>query len=534
MQLGPNVAPARVVGRYALYAEIASGGMATVHFGRLLGPVGFSRTVAIKRLHPQFAKDPEFVSMFLDEARLAARIRHPNVVPTLDVVATDGELFLVIDYLQGESLSKLVRGARGRGQRVPSRIVATILSGALHGLHAAHEARNERGEPLNIVHRDISPQNILVGTDGVARVLDFGVAKAAGRIQTTREGQLKGKLAYMAPEQLAGEVSRKTDVYAAAVVLWEALTGRRLFTGENEAAILGKVISGKVEPPSHYMIDAAATIDSSQMHGIEELDRVTLRGLDRDPARRFNTAREMAIAVERCVGLASPSEVGEWVEHSAAEVLNHRAERVAEIESSSSVNSMTSIANELAQGMSQAGPQAHPSGSDVSRTSQGGFDHSSSQLSSISLSKPGNAVSTAPPPRRLLLAFAIGALGITAIAAVLATVMVLRMNRAQQKAAASADSPTTSALDSNPAATAIAPETASAVASAENTTPLAALDAGTATESTRPAIIPTAHAPSHASHASTKKAAAPSASCDPPWTIDPETGRKKYKLECPL
>ncbi|MGH7280352.1 MAG: serine/threonine-protein kinase, partial [Polyangiaceae bacterium] len=232
------------MGRYALYAEIASGGMATVHFGRLLGPVGFSRTVAIKRLHPQFAKDPEFVSMFLDEARLAARIRHPNVVPTLDVVATQGELFLVIDYVQGESLSKLVRGARGRGQRVPPRIVATILSGSLHGLHAAHEARNERGEPLNIVHRDISPQNILVGTDGVARVLDFGVAKAAGRIQTTREGQLKGKLAYMAPEQLSGDVSRKTDVYAAAVVLWEALTGRRLFTGENEAAILGKVISG--------------------------------------------------------------------------------------------------------------------------------------------------------------------------------------------------------------------------------------------------------------------------------------------------
>ncbi|HEY2366157.1 MAG TPA: serine/threonine-protein kinase, partial [Polyangiaceae bacterium] len=210
----------RVVGRYALYEEIAAGGMATVHFGRLLGPVGFSRTVAIKRLHPQFAKDPEFVSMFLDEARLAARIRHPNVVPTLDVVATQGELFLVMDYVQGESLSRLIRATRERQQRIPVRYVASIITGALHGLHAAHEAKNERGEPLRIVHRDISPQNVLVGSDGVARVLDFGVAKAAGRFHTTREGNVKGKLPYMSPEQLRGQlVDRQTDVYAAAVCL---------------------------------------------------------------------------------------------------------------------------------------------------------------------------------------------------------------------------------------------------------------------------------------------------------------------------
>src|ERR1700694_4139914 len=134
--------PLRVVGRYALYNEIAAGGMATVHFGRLLGPVGFSRTVAIKRLHPQYAKDPEFVSMFLEEARLAARIRHPNVVPTLDVVATQGELFLVMEYVQGESLSRLARVLRERHARIPPRIVASIMSGVLHGLHAAHEARD--------------------------------------------------------------------------------------------------------------------------------------------------------------------------------------------------------------------------------------------------------------------------------------------------------------------------------------------------------------------------------------------------------
>src|SRR5262249_30807867 len=162
--------------------------MATVHFGRLLGPVGFSRTVAIKRLHAHFAADPEFVSMFLDEARLAARIRHPNVVPTLDVVATAGELFLVMDYVPGETLSRLIAASNAQRRWIPLPIAAAMACGVLHGLHAAHEAKSERGAPLGIVHRDVSPQNLLVGTDGVPRVLDFGVAKAAGRLQTTRDG----------------------------------------------------------------------------------------------------------------------------------------------------------------------------------------------------------------------------------------------------------------------------------------------------------------------------------------------------------
>src|SRR5690242_5045687 len=143
MEAALNARP-RILGRYALYGEIAAGGMATVHVGRLLGPAGFSRTVAIKRLHPQFAKDPEFVAMFLDEARLASRIRHPNVVPTLDVVALSGELFLVMDYIEGEALSRLLRARRARGALPPLRVTASILSGVLHGLHAAHEARSER------------------------------------------------------------------------------------------------------------------------------------------------------------------------------------------------------------------------------------------------------------------------------------------------------------------------------------------------------------------------------------------------------
>jgi serine/threonine-protein kinase len=330
----------RVVGRYALYGGIASGGMATVHLGRLLGPVGFSRTVAIKRLHAQYAQDPEFVSMFLDEARLAARIRHPNVVPTLDVVATKGELFLVMEYVPGESLSRLARAVREQKQRMPQRIVSSIMAGVLHGLHAAHEAKSERGEPLGIVHRDVSPQNVLVGTDGVARVLDFGVAKAAGRTQQTREGQIKGKLSYMAPEQLRGApVSRQSDIYAAGVLLWELITGERLFSADNEGALLSKVLEGRIVPPSRYLVTSrSATISPDAMRILQGLDQVTLRALQSDPEKRYATAREMALALERCVGPATHSAVGEWIEHVAAEVLNERAEIVAEIESSASVS----------------------------------------------------------------------------------------------------------------------------------------------------------------------------------------------------
>ena len=279
----------RIVGRYAIYGEVASGGMATVHFGRLVGQVGFSRTVAIKRLHPQFAKDPDFVSMFVDEARLAARIQHPNVVPTLDIVAVDDELFLVMEYVQGEALSKLIRAARRMNKPVPLRIAMSIMAGALHGLHAAHEAKSERGRPLGIVHRDVSPQNVLVGTDGVARVLDFGVAKAAMRVSTTRDGQMKGKISYMAPEQMRGKgVDRRTDVFAAGIVLWEALTGRRLFDGNDPGEVLTKLLEANVPPPTSIEPSLPA-----------EVDDLVLPALRREPESRYATARDFAIALEK-------------------------------------------------------------------------------------------------------------------------------------------------------------------------------------------------------------------------------------------
>jgi serine/threonine-protein kinase len=312
----------RTIGRYALHAEIAAGGMATIHIGRLLGPVGFARTVAIKRLHPPLAKDPEFVAMFLDEARLAARIRHPNVVSTLDVVATEGELFVVMEYVPGESLARLLRAVRTNKEIVPVPIAATILVGVLHGLHAAHEARDERGDALRIVHRDVSPHNILVGTDGDAHVIDFGIAKARGRMQVTRQGQIKGKLSYMPSEQLLGQaLDHRADIFAASIVLWEALTGQRLFQGVDDGEVYAKVLLGKVDPPSIHAKGVTRALDA-----------IVLKGLARDRNQRYATAREMALALEAAIPLAPPSQVGTWVDGLVGDSLAERTEQIADIE----------------------------------------------------------------------------------------------------------------------------------------------------------------------------------------------------------
>jgi serine/threonine protein kinase len=325
----------RLIGRYAIYQAIASGGMATVYLGRLLGPVGFARTVAIKRLHEQYASEPKFVAMFLDEARLAARVRHPNVVPTLDVVATDGELFLVMEYVHGESLGRLVRAAVDQGTPIPVPIVVSIMSGVLQGLHAAHEAKSEKGVPLHIIHRDVSPQNILLGRDGQARLLDFGVARAEERLHKTQEGLVKGKLAYMAPEQLRAEtLGPPTDIYAAAVVMWEALAGRRLFPGTSEGGLVVEVLEGKVERPSDVLREAG---DTARADEVLHLDDLLMRALALKSEARWQTARELARELETAVAPATASQVSDWVESAAGSTLRERASMVAEIESSSAV-----------------------------------------------------------------------------------------------------------------------------------------------------------------------------------------------------
>jgi hypothetical protein len=308
---------------YEVHDVIATGGMATVHLGRVVGDAGFGRVVAVKRLHPQFVGDPEFASMFVDEARLASRILHANVPPMLDVVAEGRELLLIMEYVHGESLARLLTESRAAKAPVPPAIAVSILSDVLHGLHAAHEATSPDGAPLHLVHRDVSPQNVLVGTDGIGRIVDFGVAKALGRSQMTRDGAVKGKLAYMAPEQLSGRsLDRRADVYSAGVVLWETLTGTRLFQGDSEGELLGKVLEAVVVPPSR--------LDSNVP---TSLDEVTMRALARNPEVRYATADEMARALEATGARASASSVAAWVKERGGDALRGRAALLARMES---------------------------------------------------------------------------------------------------------------------------------------------------------------------------------------------------------
>jgi serine/threonine-protein kinase len=277
--------------------------MASVFLATTTDGLGFSRVVAVKRLHPHVAHDPRFVEMFLDEARLAMRVRHANVVSTLEAVASGGEVFLVMDYVPGESLGVLLATLRESARTLPPPIASSLMAGALSGMHAAHEAADEAGRPLHIVHRDVSPQNILVGADGVARVLDFGVAKAAGQLHSTEDGQIKGKLRYMAPEQLTGgELDRRVDICAAGIVLWEALAGKHLFDAGNPGQVVNALLTATVPPPSQH----ASGIPP-------ELDRVVLRALARNREERFATAREMAMALEEAMPPASARQVGDFV-----------------------------------------------------------------------------------------------------------------------------------------------------------------------------------------------------------------------------
>lgn len=309
------------VGRYEFAECIAKGGMATVHFARLHGDFDFSRIVAVKRLLPHFARDEQFKAMFVEEARLAARIRHPNVVPTLDVVADGNEVILVMDYVHGDSLSSLCKELRAHsGKNAPVAVTTAILSDVLRGLAFAHATTDKLGKPLSIVHCDVSPQNILVGVDGVARLLDFGIAKATNSLTQADDGMVRGKPGYMAPEQLDGSAATpQSDIFAVGVVLWEMLTARRLFGGGFQASLARR--SDPLPKPS----DINPNVNP-------ELDSVVLRALERDSRKRFRDATEMMAALELACTPARPTQVAEWVESLAAHTLMIRRQLLAKLE----------------------------------------------------------------------------------------------------------------------------------------------------------------------------------------------------------
>jgi serine/threonine-protein kinase len=279
-------------GRYETLRPIASGGMATVYLGRAVGAGGFERLVAIKIMHPHTASEPEFVAMFLDEARLAARVRHPNVVATIDLV--EDPLFLVMEFIDGPSLHLLLRACRKARRPLPVGIALRIFLDMLAGLHAAHDLTGPDGEPLHLVHRDVSPQNVLVGGDGISRLTDFGVARAESRLSTTQGAGLKGKIGYMSPEQIRAQpVDRRSDVYSSGSVLWEMLTGKRLYSADNEAALITQMLAGPSGGPRTVAPDVPP-----------EIDLACMRALEREPGDRYPSAAAFADGVEHAASAA--------------------------------------------------------------------------------------------------------------------------------------------------------------------------------------------------------------------------------------
>jgi serine/threonine-protein kinase len=311
-----------VIGRYTLHIQIGVGGMATVCLGWVSGAADFARVVAIKRMHPQFARDEQFAVRFRDEAWLSSRLLHPNIVQVLDIVERSHELLIVMEYVHGVSLGGILEDAAKAGSKVPTSVVAGIFVPALHGLHAAHEATDDDGHAIGIVHRDFSPQNIMVSSEGQAKILDFGIAKAKTHLHVTSSGLVSGKFGYISPEQaLAGAMDRRTDVFAAGIVLWEMLACERLFGAPDlsDAAVLHRVLTRPVQPPS----SANPAVPSV-------LDDLVLHALDRDPDRRFASARMFALALESATEVASPSTVAEWIERTCAkrlERLSHTLNR---------------------------------------------------------------------------------------------------------------------------------------------------------------------------------------------------------------
>jgi serine/threonine-protein kinase len=243
------------LGRYRIVDEIGIGGMASVHLARMDGPGGFQKWVAIKKIHPHLVEDESFVQMFLDEARVAARISHPNVATVFDLGKHEDTYWIAMEYLHGEPLREVMRRTEELGTAMPPEIACRVIADAAEGLHAAHELLGKNGEKLGLVHRDVTPHNLFVTYDGVTKVVDFGIAKFASRMSHTRAGTLKGKLAYMSPEQVHGEgIDRRTDIFALGVVLWELTTGQRLFRMESDLDTLAKVQECNVPRPSTLIV----------------------------------------------------------------------------------------------------------------------------------------------------------------------------------------------------------------------------------------------------------------------------------------
>jgi len=308
--------PVRIYGRYEILGEIARGGMGIVYLARLSGEGGFSRLFGLKVMHPHLAEQDGFARLMMREAKLAASIHHPNVVGTVDFGMHDGSYFMVLDYIEGMALGNALKAQPD----TPARLVVLPVIDALQGLHAAHTLMDYDGQAVPIVHQDVSPDNILVGIDGIGRITDFGIAREVQ--QTTYAGNPKGKASYMSPEQLTGRrVDVRADLWSMGVVLWNVLTGERLFTAPTAAATIYNVLHQEIPLPS--------TVGRMPP---PEFDEVVMRALSREQDDRFTSAAEMAQALEEAakkIGApATRTEVGKWIQVANPEEVKRRRDMV--------------------------------------------------------------------------------------------------------------------------------------------------------------------------------------------------------------
>ena len=424
--------PTTAFGKYQLFASLGRGGMADVFLSVARGQMGFNKLAVIKRLRQALAEEPAFRNMFLDEARLAARLSHPNIVHTYEVGEQNGVYFIAMEYLEGQSLNKVLKEALRRKEGIEHEVGARIIADALGGLAYAHGLGDYDGRPLGIIHRDVSPHNIFVTYDGHTKLVDFGIAKAALSSTETEVGVLKGKVAYMSPEQaMGGRIDQRADLFAMGIVLWELLARQRLMTGESAANTLHKLMNEQIPRVSSVM----PNVDP-------ELEAICGKALEKDPQYRWQSAAEMRDALEAWLRSnpvqARQEEVGRKMLHlfgSVREEVQRQVQRhMASITSATSTQELQALTAESLQRMEQSGANvsgqllrlgnngsgsgsgvvpnygmgSHPSGA------SGGFQSMASQ--SIGGYQPGQHTGSvvAPPPQQqaksnsLLIVIAIG------------------------------------------------------------------------------------------------------------------------------
>jgi serine/threonine protein kinase len=276
------------LGKYELLSRLGVGGMAELFVARTTGQHGFEKRVALKRILASHADDEQFIQMLLAEARLAASLNHPNIVQVYDVGEVDGTYFFTMEYVFGQDLRKIVRACQSRGTWPTPELALQIIIGTATGLHYAHEKEDGEGDPLGLVHRDVSPSNILVSHDGGVKLVDFGIARVSTMQSQTAQGVLKGKVPYMSPEQCRGEqLDRRSDIFSLGIILWELSTRRRLFAGDNDVAVAGKICNNDVPRPSSIVPDYPP-----------RLEAIVLKALARDRNDRYATAQELQLELE--------------------------------------------------------------------------------------------------------------------------------------------------------------------------------------------------------------------------------------------